>query len=62
MRKTRWIFWTRLVQISWNYSQVLDEYLWLLMLNEHFIDYQLTMREQVQRQLAYYDANLIDAA
>jgi hypothetical protein len=41
---------------------VLDEFLWLLMLNEHFIDYQLTMREQVQQQLAYYDANLVDAA
>lgn len=62
VRETRWIFWRRLLQIGWSYSQVLDEFLWLLMLNEHFIDYQLTMREQVQRQLAYYDANLIDAA
>jgi hypothetical protein len=37
---------------------VLDEYLGLLMLNEHFSDYQAVVREQVEQQLAYHDAAL----
>jgi hypothetical protein len=32
---------------------VLNDYLWLLMLNEHFIDYQACVRDQVQQQLQY---------
>jgi len=52
LRNTRWLFWRRLGQIVADHRQVLAEYLWLLMLNEHFIDYQRGMREQVERQLA----------
>ena len=50
-RKTRWLFWKRLIQISTQHSLVLGEYLWLLMLNEHFISYQASMKDQVQQQL-----------
>jgi len=58
VRETRWVFWRRLLQICLNHPQVLDEYLWLLMLNEHFSDYQAVVRKQVEQQLAYHDAAL----
>jgi hypothetical protein len=35
------------------HPQVLSDYLWLLMLNEHFIDYQTCVRDQVEQQLRY---------
>jgi len=62
LRETRWLFWMRLVRIGLNQPQVLDEYLWLLMLNEHFIDYQACIRDQVAQQLAYHDQRLRQAA
>lgn len=61
LRETRWLFWKRLAQISFNHGQILDEYLWLLMLNEHFIDYQVVIQDQVKQQLAYHDASLLEA-
>jgi radical SAM superfamily enzyme YgiQ (UPF0313 family) len=51
LRETRWLFWKRLAQISFNHGQILDEYLWLLMLNEHFIDYQQLVQDQIEAQL-----------
>ena len=51
LRKTRWLFWRRLWQISRQHPLILDEYLWLLMLNEHFIFYQASVNDQVQQQL-----------
>ncbi len=33
---------------------LIDEYIWLLMLNEHFLDYQATARQQVEQQLALW--------
>jgi radical SAM superfamily enzyme YgiQ (UPF0313 family) len=53
VRETRWRFWIHLVQIALLHPQVLNDYLWLLMLNEHFIDYQACVRDQVQQQLQY---------
>jgi radical SAM superfamily enzyme YgiQ (UPF0313 family) len=61
VRETRWVFWRRLLQICLNHPQVLDEYLWLLMLNEHFSDYQAGVREQVEQQLAYHNSALVNA-
>ena len=62
VRETRLLFWVRLTQVGFSCPHVLDEYLWLLMLNEHFIDYQSLMREQVKQQLDYYNSNLAAAA
>ncbi|MFN6337762.1 MAG: B12-binding domain-containing radical SAM protein [Cyanobacteriota bacterium] len=59
-RNTRWLFWWRLLQMSLRYPQVVDEYLWLLMLNEHFIDYLAITREQVESQLAYHDSEAME--
>lgn len=55
-RKTRWRFWQRLCQIALQHPLVLDEYLWLLMLNEHFISYQVSMVKQVNQQLKLLSA------
>jgi radical SAM superfamily enzyme YgiQ (UPF0313 family) len=62
IRETRWLFWKRLAQIGLNHSQILDEYLWLLMLNEHFIDYQAVIRDQVEKQLSYQETMIRGAA
>jgi hypothetical protein len=56
VRETRWRFWIHLVQIALLHPQVLNDYLWLLMLNEHFIDYQTCVRDQVEQQLQYVAA------
>jgi len=62
IRETRWLFWKRLAQIGLYHSQILDEYLWLLMLNEHFIDYQAVIRDQVEKQLSYQETMIRGAA
>lgn len=51
-RPSRVVFWTQLVDILVTKRLVLDEYLWLLMLNEHFLDYKETVYQQVTAQLA----------
>ena len=55
-RETRWLFWKRLLQVAVQHGLVLDEYLWLLMLNEHFLDYKTTVQEQVEQQLTILEA------
>ena len=52
-RPSRSVFWWQLADILIHHPRILDEYLWLLMLNEHFLDYQHTVKEQVHAQLAY---------
>jgi len=52
-RPSRAVFWQQLADILINYPLILDEYIWLLMLNEHFLDYQQTVFKQVEEQLAY---------
>jgi hypothetical protein len=47
------VFWQQLADILINHPLILDDYLWLLMLNEHFLDYQQTVVQQVEEQLAY---------
>lgn len=51
-RRSRWVFWIQLVDIMITSPLILDEYIWLLMLNEHFLDYQDTVWQQVNDQLA----------
>ena len=50
-RDTRWLFWRQLAAMAWRYPGGLDNYLWLLMLNEHFIDYQQLVQDQIEAQL-----------
>ena len=50
-RDTRWLFWRQLVSMAWRHPLGLDNYLWLLMLNEHFIDYQMLVQQQIEAQL-----------
>ena len=52
-RSSRSVFWQQLADILTNHPLILAEYIWLLMLNEHFRDYQQTVVRQVQEQLAY---------
>ena len=51
-RASRTVFWTQLADILINNPWVADEYIWLLMLNEHFLDYKQTVYQQVIEQLA----------
>ena len=37
--------------MAWRHPFHLDDYLWLLMLNEHFIDYQSIVTTQIEAQL-----------
>ena len=52
-RSSRSVFWQQLADILTNHPLILAEYIWLLMLNEHFLDYQQTVVRQVHEQLAY---------
>jgi radical SAM superfamily enzyme YgiQ (UPF0313 family) len=62
-RPSRTVFWQQLADILINHPLILDEYIWLLMLNEHFLDYQQTVVQQVQEQLGYSRARpLLSAA
>ncbi len=50
-RDTRWLFWRQLAALAWRFPFDLDNYLWLLMLNEHFMDYRAVVEEQITAQL-----------
>jgi hypothetical protein len=52
-RSSRSVFWTQLANILIKNPLILEEYIWLLMLNEHFIDYKETVFAQVNAQLAF---------
>ena len=52
-RASRSVFWTQLANILIKNPSILEEYIWLLMLNEHFIDYKETIFAQVNEQLAF---------
>jgi radical SAM superfamily enzyme YgiQ (UPF0313 family) len=52
-RGSRSVFWAQLAKILIKYPLILEDYIWLLMLNEHFLDYKETAFEQVKAQLAF---------
>ena len=52
-RSSRSVFWTQLANILIKNPLILEEYIWLMMLNEHFIDYKETVFAQVNAQLAF---------
>lgn len=59
-RDTRWRFWSQLLALAWRHPEMMDTYLWLLMLNEHFLDYQKPMAEQIGAQLRHCDVEALD--
>jgi radical SAM superfamily enzyme YgiQ (UPF0313 family) len=50
-RNSRWLFWRYLVKTMVERPQVLDQYLWMCLLNEHFLEYRSVVREEVTSQL-----------
>jgi radical SAM superfamily enzyme YgiQ (UPF0313 family) len=50
-RNSRWLFWSYLIKTMVERPQVLDQYLWMCVLNEHFLEYRSVVREEVTSQL-----------
>jgi radical SAM superfamily enzyme YgiQ (UPF0313 family) len=50
-RNSRWLFWRYLIKTVVERPQVLDQYLWMCVLNEHFLEYRSVVREEVTSQL-----------
>jgi len=50
-RNSRWLFWRYLIKTMVERPQVLDQYLWMCVLNEHFLEYRSVVREEVTSQL-----------
>jgi len=50
-RNSRWLFWGYLIKTMVERPQVLDQYLWMCVLNEHFLEYRSVVREEVTSQL-----------
>lgn len=57
MRETRFLFWRFLWSIIFTRPQVLEEYLWMSLLNEHFIEYRTIVREEVMGQLKWSETH-----
>jgi len=50
-RNSRWLFWRYLIKTVVERPQVLDQYLWMCVLNEHFLEYRSVVRKEVTSQL-----------
>lgn len=50
-RNSRWLFWRYLIKTIVERPRVLDQYLWMCVLNEHFLEYRSVVREEVTSQL-----------
>jgi hypothetical protein len=51
LRSSRWLFWGYLVDTLLKRPQVLGQYLWMCVLNEHFLEYRSVVREEITGQL-----------
>ncbi|WP_216903986.1 B12-binding domain-containing radical SAM protein [Synechococcus sp. CCY 9618] len=51
VRPSRWRFWHHLLAVAIRRPWLLDQYLWMLMLNEHFLGYRSLVVDQVTAQL-----------
>ncbi|MFZ0407051.1 MAG: radical SAM protein [Cyanobium sp.] len=58
IRKTRWSFWRYLLLTAIQRPQVLDQYLWMALLNEHFLEYRSLVRREVSDQLRWSRSHL----
>ena len=57
MAQTRWLFWHNLLRVLLNKPRQLEIYLTLCAYLEHFTEYRLIVREQIDLQLANYIAS-----
>jgi radical SAM superfamily enzyme YgiQ (UPF0313 family) len=57
LRNSRWLFWGYLIDTILNRPHVLDQYLWMCLLNEHFLEYRSVVREEVTSQLSWSRAH-----
>jgi radical SAM superfamily enzyme YgiQ (UPF0313 family) len=57
VRKTRWKFWLNLIGILRHNPRVLQHYLGICALGEHFLEYRQLVRDQIEAQLAEYLAS-----
>jgi radical SAM superfamily enzyme YgiQ (UPF0313 family) len=57
LRNSRWLFWGYLIDTLLKRPQVLDQYLWMCLLNEHFLEYRTVVREEVTNQLSWSRAH-----
>jgi len=51
-RSSRGRFWLRWIQLAWRRPRNLGEFLWLLLAEEHMLQYQQVVHRQVEAQLA----------
>lgn len=56
-RPSRGLFWRCLLDTLRHRPQLLDQVLWMCLLNEHFLEYRALVREQVQGQLRWSQAH-----
>ncbi len=56
-RSSRWLFWRYLIDTVLKRPQILDQYLWMCVLNEHFLEYRSVVREEVTSQLNWSRAH-----
>jgi hypothetical protein len=50
-RESRWLFWRQLSSMIFSQPQRIKDYFWMLLLDEHFLDYQSVITEQINGQL-----------
>ncbi len=51
-RDSRWLFWRQLIQLGWQRPQLLADYLWMLLVEEHMLLYRAVVHREVAGQLA----------
>lgn len=54
VRKTRWKFWVNLLGILRHNPRVWQHYLSICAVSEHFLEYRVIVRQQIEAQLAEY--------
>ncbi len=53
VRDTRWNFWRYLLLTAIQRPRLLDQFLWMALLNEHFLEYRSLIRQEVNNQLRW---------
>jgi hypothetical protein len=62
VRKTRFQFWINFINILRHNPRVWDHYLSICAISEHFLEYRVIVRDQLESQLALYLAEEAKAA
>ena len=53
VRETGWNFWRYLLVTAIRRPRLLDRFLWIALLNEHFLEYRSLVRQEVSKQLRW---------